>query len=105
MDQQSPEPIPPDHQLPSTTGDAAKPPHKRRQWLWVLLLLAFALILVLFLRHHDDGKKSAAAAGGRRGMGVPIDPDIALLGAGNGQSDAIGTVTPVYTASNYNQVT
>ena len=107
MDQQSPEPIPPDHQLPSTTGDGAKPPHKRRQWLWVLLLLAFALILVLILRHHDDGKKSAAAAGGRRGMGGPVTLTVTTAQKGDigVYQDAIGTVTPVYTASIYNQVT
>ena len=107
MDQQSPEPIPPDHQLPSTTGDTAKPPHKRRQWLWVLLLLACALILVLILRHHDDGKKSAAAAGGRRGMGGPVTLTVTTAQKGDigVYQDAIGTVTPVYTASIYNQVT
>ena len=107
MDQQSPEPIPPDHQLPSTTGDTAKPPHKRRQWLWVLLLLACALILVLILRHHDDGKKSAAAAGGRRGMGGPVTLTVTSAQKGDigVYQDAIGTVTPVYTASIYNQVT
>jgi multidrug efflux system membrane fusion protein len=107
MDQQSPEPIPPDHQLPSTTGDTAKPPHKRRQWLWVLLLLVFALILVLILRHHDDTKKSAAAAGGRRGMGGPVTLTVTTAQKGDigVYQDAIGTVTPVYTASIYNQVT
>src|ERR1700733_8635277 len=107
MDQQSPEPIPPDHQLPSTTGDAAKPPHKRRQWLWVLLLLAFALILVLILRHHDDGKKSAAAAPGPPGFGGPVTLTVTTAQKGDigVYQDAIGTVTPVYTASIYNQVT
>src|ERR1700743_1615059 len=107
MDQQSPEPIPPDHQPPSTTGDGAKPPQKRRQWLWVLLLLAFALILVLILRHHDDTKKSAAAAGGRRGLGGPVTLTVTTAQKGDigVYQDAIGTVTPVYTASIYNQVT
>jgi multidrug efflux system membrane fusion protein len=107
MDRQSPEPIPPDHQLPSTAGDAATPPHKRRQWLWVLLLLAFALILVLILRRHDDTKKTAAAGGGRRGMGGPVTLTVTTAQKGDigVYQDAIGTVTPVYTASIYNQVT
>ena len=108
MDQQSPEPTPPDHRLPSTTDDAARPPHKRRQWLWVLLLLAFALILVLILRHHDDtAKKSAAAGGGRRGSGGPVTLTVTTAQKGDigVYQDAIGTVTPVYTASIYNQVT
>jgi multidrug efflux system membrane fusion protein len=70
-------------------------------------LLAFALILVLILRHHDDGKKSAAAAGGRRGMGGPVTLTVTSAQKGDigVYRDAIGTVTPVYTASIYNQVT
>jgi membrane fusion protein, multidrug efflux system len=109
MDQNFPEPIPPDHQLPSaSSGDAAKPSRRRRQWLWILLLLGFAIILVVILRHHDDSAKSAAAAGaGRRGFGGPVTLTIATAQKGDigVYRDAIGTVTPVYTASIYNQVT
>lgn len=109
MDQNLPEPIPPDHQLPSaSSGDARKPSRKRRQWLWILLLLGFAIILVLILRHHDDSAKSAAAAGaGRRGFGGPVTLTVATSQKGDigVYRDAIGTVTPVYTASIYNQVT
>jgi membrane fusion protein, multidrug efflux system len=109
MDQNFPEPIPPDHQLPSaSSGDAAKPSRRRRQWLWILLLLGFAIILVVILRHHDDSAKSAAAAGaGRRGFGGPVTRTIATAQKGDigVYRDAIGTVTPVYTASIYNQVT
>jgi multidrug efflux system membrane fusion protein len=109
MDQNFPEPIPPDHQLPSaSSGDAAKPSRRRRQWLWILLLLGFAIILVVILRHHDDSAKSAAAAGaGRRGFGGPVTLTVATAQKGDigVYRDAIGTVTPVYTASIYNQVT
>jgi membrane fusion protein, multidrug efflux system len=109
MDQNFPEPIPPDHQLPgASSGDAAKPSRRRRQWLWILLLLGFAIILVVILRHHDDSAKSAAAAGaGRRGFGGPVTLTVATAQKGDigVYRDAIGTVTPVYTASIYNQVT
>jgi membrane fusion protein, multidrug efflux system len=109
MDQNFPEPTPPDHQLPSaSSGDAAKPSRRRRQWLWILLLLGFAIILVVILRHHDDSAKSAAAAGaGRRGFGGPVTLTVATAQKGDigVYRDAIGTVTPVYTASIYNQVT
>jgi multidrug efflux system membrane fusion protein len=110
MDQNLPEPIPPDHQLPSaSSGDAPKPSRKRRQWLWILLLLGFAIILVLILRHHDDSAKNAAAAAGagRRGFGGPVTLTVATAQKGDigVYRDAIGTVTPVYTASIYNQVT
>ncbi len=109
MDQNLPEPIPPDHQLTSTSsGDPAKPSRKRRQWLWILLLLVFAVILVVILRHHDDPSKSATAGGGgRRGFGGPVTLTVTTAQKGDigVYRDAIGTVTPVYTASIYNQVT
>lgn len=105
MDQESPEPIPP--KLPTTTAQTAPPPRKWRQWLWVLLLLVFALILVPILRHHDDTKKSAAGGGGRRGLGGPVTLTVTTAQKGDigVYQDAIGTVTPVYTASIYSQVT
>src|ERR1700733_3976459 len=107
MDQELPETIPPNHQLPSTTGDAPKPPRKRRQWLWILLLLVFALILVLILRHHDNTQQTAGAGRGRRGFGGPVTLTVTSAQKGDigVYRDAIGTVTPVYTASIYNQVT
>jgi multidrug efflux system membrane fusion protein len=110
MEQTRPEPpIPPDHQLPRNTGDTPPtPPRKKgRQWLWILLLLVFAGILFLILRHHDDASKAAAAGGGRRGLGGPVTLTAATAQKGDigVYLEAIGTVTPVYTASIYNQVT
>jgi multidrug efflux system membrane fusion protein len=110
MEQKPPDPpIPPDHQLPSTTSEPARPPAKKsRQWLWIILLLVFAGILFLILRHHDDDtKKAAAGGGGRRGLGGPVTLTVATAQKGDigVYLDAIGTVTPVYTASIYNQVT
>ena len=105
MDQKSPEPIPP--KPPTSAAETAPPPRRRRQWLWVLLLLVFALILVFILRHHDDTTKSAAAGRGRAGLGGPVTLTVTTAQKGDigVYQDAIGTVTPVYTASIYNQVT
>ncbi|QNI33567.1 efflux RND transporter periplasmic adaptor subunit [Alloacidobacterium dinghuense] len=109
MDQRLTESIPPDHQLPSaSSGDSARRSSKRRQWLWILLLLAFAVVLFVILRRHDDPAKTAAApGGGRRGFGGPVTLTVATAQKGDigVYRDAIGTVTPVYTASIYNQVT
>jgi membrane fusion protein, multidrug efflux system len=109
MDQNLTEHNPPDHQLTSASpGGAPKPPRKRRHWVWILLLLAFAVILVVILRQHDDSSKTAASAGaGRRGFGGPVTLTVAAAQKGDigVYRDAIGTVTPVYTASIYNQVT
>ena len=102
--------IPPDHQLPPP-GGTPKPTKKRRQWLWILLLLVFAVIFVLVLRHQDDSKKAAAGpgagGGGRRGFGGPVTLTTAAAKEGDigVYLDAIGTVTPVYTTTIYNQVT
>ena len=105
MDQKSPEPIPP--KPPTSAAETAPPPRRRRQWLWVLLLLVFALILVFILRHHDDTTKSPTAGGGRRGLGGPVTLTVTTAKKGDigVYQDAIGTVTPVYTASIFNQVT
>jgi membrane fusion protein, multidrug efflux system len=115
MEQKRPEPpIPPDHQLPRSTsttngeGPNAPPKKGRRQWLWILLLLVFAGILFLILRHHDDTQKAAGAGGGgRHGFGGPVTLTVATAQKGDigVYLEAIGTVTPVYTASIYNQVT
>jgi multidrug efflux system membrane fusion protein len=110
MEQKPPDsPIPPDHQLPPPDAGTPKPPKKRRQWLWILLLLLFAVIFVLILRHQDDSKKTAAGAGagGRRGFGGPVTLNTAEAKKGDigVYLDAIGTVTPVYTTTIYNQVT
>ena len=75
--------------------------------VWIVLLLIFALGFLLVLRHHDEATKSAG--GGRRGGagGGPVTLTTATATKGNigVYLDAIGTVTPVYTASITSQVT
>jgi membrane fusion protein, multidrug efflux system len=97
--------IGPDHQLPAPPP--ATPRHKIvRVIVWVALLLIFAAGFFLVLRHHDASTKSAA--GSRRGAGGgPVTLTIATATKGNigVYLDAIGTVTPVYTASITSQVT
>jgi len=107
MEQKSPDsPIPPDHQLPPPNGGATRP-KKKRQWVWVVLLLVFALIFVMVLRHQNNSKSAAPAGGGRRGFGGPVTLTVATAKKGDigVYLDAIGTVTPVYTTTIYNQVT
>lgn len=82
-------------------------PRKRsRQWLWILiLLLIFAFIFYLIFRHGNT-KKAAQAPGGRRGFGGPVTLTVATAKQGDigVYLNSIGTVTPVYTATIYNQV-
>ena len=107
MEQKPPTPpTPPDHQLTATTTSPAPPEKKKhRQWLWiVILLLIFAAIFYFILR--KSGSAKPAAAGGRRAFSGPVTLTVATAKQGDigVYLNAIGTVTPVYTATIYNQV-
>jgi multidrug efflux system membrane fusion protein len=108
MEQKPPAPpTPPDHQLPSTTTPWERPKKKHRQWLWiVILLIIFAIIFYLIFRH--SGTPAAAhGPGARRSFSGPVTLTEATAKQGDigVYLNAIGTVTPVHTATIYNQVT
>jgi len=92
-----------DHQLPPST-DHEKPQNKGiRALVWIALLAFFAAGFFLVLRHHDTQK----VATGRRAAGggaVALTSATAKKGNIGVYVDAIGTVTPVYTASITSQV-
>jgi multidrug efflux system membrane fusion protein len=71
--------------------------------IWFLILLAFGLLFWWVLRHRSAPK----AATGRRGMSGPVTLTTVTAHKGNigVYLDAIGTVTPVYTAAITSQVT
>jgi multidrug efflux system membrane fusion protein len=95
------QPIEPDHQLPAPKGRSR---NGVRIIIWVLVLLIFAAVFLLVLRHKDN---AATAQQGRRGAfggTVVISSDTAQRGDIGVYLDAIGTVTPVYTASITSQV-
>lgn len=93
--------ISPDHQLP-----APAPEHQQRKSVriivWVVILLIFAIGFFLILRHHDDTAKKPS----RRGAGgaTTITTVTAQKGDIGVYLDAIGTVTPLHTASLTSQV-
>ncbi len=87
----------------------APPPNRHqskltRLFIWLAILLVFGVIFVLVLRHHDNTQKAASS---RRGGGGPVTVTIATAQKGNigVYLDAIGTVTPIYTASITSEVT
>ena len=88
----------PNHQLPA---HGAEPRRHRVAWIvmWILLLIVVSLVLVLVWRHLDNAKKV-----------TPAPPKITVTSATVKKGDigvyldAIGTVTPVYTASITSQV-
>ena len=71
--------------------------------MWLVILLIFAAGFLLVLRHKEDASKAAAP---RRGAGgtVTLTTATAKKGDIGVYLDAIGTVTPVYTASITSQV-
>ena len=119
MEQRPPDPpAQPDRPSHSSTYDPAKPKKKGRQWLWVILLLVFAGVLYYILKHPSAPPQDAAGgAGAGRGAGggggrhggfagpVTLTTVAAQKGDIGVYLDAIGTVTPVYTATIFNQVT
>jgi membrane fusion protein, multidrug efflux system len=101
-------PTPPEHPLPAPRQDAPARPKKRRLWIWAIILLGFALMFFLVLRHKDNtAAQQAGPGGGRRGLGGPVTLTTATAKKGDigVYLEAIGTVTPVYTTTIYNQVT
>jgi multidrug efflux system membrane fusion protein len=72
---------------------------------WCLCLLLLALAVVLFLRHQEEAKKKAAALAAKPAPGITVTIATAQKGSIGVYLDAIGTVTPVYTASITSQVT
>jgi membrane fusion protein, multidrug efflux system len=95
-------PIEPEHHPPSTKN------RRKSKWqglfVWAAILLSFGVIFVLVLRHNDNTQSAATS---RRGTAGPVTIITATAQKGNigVYLDAIGTVTPTYTASITSQVT
>ncbi|HEX3435414.1 MAG TPA: efflux RND transporter periplasmic adaptor subunit [Pseudacidobacterium sp.] len=94
--------VSPEPQPPSQTPASTRKP--RRLWVWAVILLLFGLLFYWVIRQHNQAQ---SAGGGRRGMTGPVSviPATAKQGNIGVYLDAIGTVTPVYTASMTAQVT
>ena len=88
----------------------ANPPQRRRRhlWVWAVVLIAFGL-LFYWVFSYSHKNPTAMMGGGRRGVmpGIPIPvvPATAKTGSLGVYMEAIGTVTPVYTAQITAQVT
>jgi multidrug efflux system membrane fusion protein len=108
MDQQpSVSHVPPASQ---PAGDSPVPVKKRRHWwVWAVVLLGFGLTFYWVVTHQQHSQAATTGGGGRRGMGgggaVPVSIATAHSGSVGIYQDAIGTVTPLHTASINAQVT
>jgi multidrug efflux system membrane fusion protein len=92
--------IEPEYQPP----DSPPQGHKVvRVIVWIVLLAIFGVGFVLVLRQHDDTTKTTKSPRGGGGP-VAVTTTTAQQGDIGAYLDAIGTVTPVYTASITSQV-
>ena len=90
--------IGPEHQLPPHDPTAHR--HKLvRIIVWIVLLLVFAVVFWLVLRHHEEAKKTTPPP-----AKIAVTTATAQKGDVGVYLEAIGTVTPVYTASITSQV-
>jgi multidrug efflux system membrane fusion protein len=92
-----------EHQPPPPRSDRPKSVWPRLL-VWAAILLVFGLAFWLVLRHHDETQTAATS---RRSAGGPVTLTVATAQKGNigVYLDAIGTVTPIYTASITSEVT
>jgi len=101
-------PTPPALPPPAPTRDTSLPElkPKHRIWVWLVVLLVFGLAF-WWVWHRSSSSSAAPAAMGRGAFGGPVT--VTTSTASQGQIgvylSAIGTVTPVYTASIVSQVT
>jgi membrane fusion protein, multidrug efflux system len=95
-------PIGPDHQLPAPS---TAPPRSKavRVIVWIAILLIFAVGFLLVLRHKENPAATTSRRGAAGGT-VTVTTASAKKGDIGVYIDAIGTVTPVYTASITSQV-
>ncbi len=92
----------PDHQLPAPPKSSQPKRHKWIAWTVIALLVLLAIFLFTRKKAQPDATAGAGAKGaGRRGAGgtAVINAEAAHQGDLGVYLNAIGTVTPVYTAS------
>lgn len=103
MDQESPA----SHGSPTINSNPVTRPARRHFWVWIVILVPFGLLFYWVI--HQHGKAQAATTGGGRRTAmtgpVPVTTATAQKGSIGVYLGAIGTVTPVYTASITAQVT
>jgi multidrug efflux system membrane fusion protein len=89
----------------SLAVDSSQPAKKRHWWIWAIVLVLFGLLFYWAISHKQQGQM--AMMGSRRGGGGTVSLVTATAHSGKIglYLDAIGTVTPYYTATINAQVT
>jgi len=80
--------------------------HRKHIWVWLVVLVLFGLLFYWVIHQHGNAQAATAGRGRRATTGpVTLTPATAQRGSIGVYLNAIGTVTPVYTASITAQVT
>jgi multidrug efflux system membrane fusion protein len=99
-------PLPPDLPPPGSNRETALPEKKikHRAWVWIVVLIVFGLVFWWVLRSNQTPAGGPTGRGGFGGT-VTLTEAKATKGDIGVYLTAIGTVTPVYTASIVSQAT
>jgi membrane fusion protein, multidrug efflux system len=86
---------------PQTSQKPAPEPRKRRSftWVWIVLILLFGLVGFRYYQNKQAAAQAAKQKAAAGQHGVPISTTTATKGSIGVYINALGTVTPVYTAT------
>jgi multidrug efflux system membrane fusion protein len=86
---------------PQTSRNPAEVPPKKRSfaWVWLILILLFGLVGFRYYQAKQAAEQAAKQKAAASQRGVPISTTTATKGSIGVYINALGTVTPVYTAT------
>ncbi|MGC1969418.1 MAG: hypothetical protein WA673_23375, partial [Candidatus Acidiferrales bacterium] len=92
-----------------STGTATRPkpqqtettaePHRGHLWIWIVAILVLAIGGLIYYRKHQSAVQAAKAKAAAANRSVPITTGTVTKGPIGIYINALGTVTPVYTAT------
>jgi membrane fusion protein, multidrug efflux system len=85
--------------LPKSPARVDERPRKSHLWIWIVAIILVLLGVLYFYHEHEKAVAAAQAQAKQPRPGVPIQTSTARTGDIGVYINALGTVTPVYTAT------